>query len=267
MKNTYDGNNAQNRRQFLKTGAATLGAAGLSVSAMSVEAATKNGLSLGTTTFVEVFVQHEIPDDQSPGHADGLQRYSIDREQNIMGLVAQPAVDIFADSDTVVTTGRDFVQAPGSVHGDTTSVVVTDAEYPTASERILFLESEYTRPKIEINDVSGRTITGTVAGNTISVRPGEKISMRLEPAKVIVLRDMVQADQNPTNTITVTPKATIRNNGPVQVFGQSGRYVVPRDPKTPFAQAFIKAREQQPGSEKVSANGHDLFVANRGDES
>jgi hypothetical protein len=90
--------------------------------------------------------------------------------------------------------------------------------------------------------------------------------MRLPPAEVTVTRDIVRADQRPTKTITVTPTVTVRNNGPVEVFGKSGHYVVPRDPKSSFAQAFINGREQQPGSENVSANGHDLFVAKRGDD-
>jgi len=256
----------QNRRDFLKSGAAALGTAGLTVSAMTVEAATNNGLSLGKTNFVEVFIEHEIPDDQSPGHADGLQRYSINRRQSVMGLVANPAVDIFVDSDVVVTTGRDFVGAPGPIHGEDTSVIVTDAEYPTASENILFLESEYTRPEIEIHDVSGQSITGEVAGNPISVRPGDEVSMRLPQAEVTVTRDIVRAGQNSIKTITVVPTATVRNNGPVEVFGKSGHYVVPRDPENPFAQAFINMFQRQSGSERVTENGRELFVVKRGDD-
>ena len=173
----------QLRRDFLKSGIAAVGASGLTVSATSVEAATDNGLSLGSTTFVEAFVEHEIPDEQSPGHADGLQRYSITRQKNILGFVANPAVDVFEDSEAVVTTGRNFVQAPGTVHGENTSVIVTDAEYPTASEKVLFLNSEYSRPQIEIQDTSGQTITGSVAGDNISVQPGETVSKRLSPTE------------------------------------------------------------------------------------
>lgn len=256
------------RRDVLKSSAVAIGGSAISVSAMSVEAATQEGLSLGTTAFIEASLQHSVPSDEALGNLDGLRRYSIHRDEGMVGLLSNPATDVFSDADAVVTTGRDFSEAPTDVFGNTTTALTVEADQPTASERVLFLESKYTQPTLEVNSADTDEVTATVGDEELTLSAGDETTVSLASAEVEVPDDTVYLGEEKPDpeykTIEVEPRIELRHNGSVDVFGKQGRYIVPMNANDPFTQRFKGMRKDNKGSSVVEQAGPNLFVGVKG---
>jgi len=267
VDNTKENSNLK-RRDVLKSGAVAIGATGISATAMTAQAAKQEGLSLGTSAFIEATLEHNVPSDKSLGHLDGLRRYSIHRDQGLVGLVSNPATSVFSDADAVVTTGRDFSEVPADVFGNTTTALTVDADHPTASERVLFLESKYTQPKLEINSANTDEVNASIGDEKVTFSAGEERTVSLSPAEVEVPDDTVYLGEKKPDpeykTIEVEPRIELRHNGSVDVFGKQGRYIVPMNANDPFTQRFKGMRKDNEGSSVVKKAGPNLFVGVKG---
>jgi len=257
-----------NRRSVIKSGALAAGASGLPITAVSTVEADDAGFSLGQTRFVEVTIEHKVPENELLGSTDGLRRYSLDDQRNLLGLINHPAVEEFSGADTIVSTGTEFINSPGTIYGETTSTITVSTDYHRIGEKILYLSSQYKQPDIEIDSVDNQGTNLKINDRELSVLSGEEKSVTLSSAKVMVTEDDVKLGKESSEidyrSIEITPKINIRDNGTVHVFGQEGYHILPTNSEDQFTDHFISARSDNKSSRIVSEQNADLFVVEQG---
>lgn len=178
MSNKSAYNKSKKRRDFLKQGLGSLCAAGITYATIDKSRAQEFGLFVGESNFIEVVTSYETQRELSLGNSDGLPRYFLDRQNNILGLVNNPKIRRFIQNDVVVTNGR-IVSGISSnsneisaLYQEPTSVInIGDVKYNRTDERGLFLESPIQQPTVEITLGTRNSIRCSVDNEEFTIEP------------------------------------------------------------------------------------------------
>lgn len=298
MRNKETHNVSSKRRDFLKKGLGSLCTAGITYATIDSSRAQEFGLSVGESNFIEVVVSYETRRDLSLGNSDGLPRYFLDQDNNILGLVNSPEIRRFIQEDTVVTDGRIVTGiSPNSedtsvlYQGSTSVINIGDVKYNRTNERGLFLQNPIQQPTVEIASEMENAIRCSVENEEFTIRSEKEREITLQSRTTEIsagkirepraeLKSEIANAERPTETIDVTPKVKIRNNGVVTAFGAAGNYVIPPNTEDPMAKNMIAARREAPNAERIQTSNieskqvnnpkldssNQLFVIQREDE-
>jgi len=271
-----------NRRDVLKTGMSSIGVASLpTISAISSNAAKREGFHLGDTTFVESSIYYEVPEKGKLADSDGKRKFIKNTSETTLGFIDDDLVDRFPQNDMVVHDGRQFFPVPSSIHRRSTSTLKVTKDIHRATDKALLAESTVDEPRIDIQNkgsneiilkidneaMDGSSMDSEPRKEEIFVSPGELKETALPEVKVdIYNHDHMREDptEKKTETIHVVPKLFVKNNGMLSVFGKKGYYVVPYDLKSNFINQFIGSQLDHSNSRIVSQKAHDLFVIEKG---
>ena len=271
-----------NRRDVLKTGMSSIGVASLpKISAISSNAAKREGFHLGDTTFVESSIYYEVPEKGKLADSDGKRRFIKNTSETTLGFIDDDLVDRFPQNDMVVHDGRQFFPVPSSIHRRSTSTLKVTKDIHRATDKALLTESTVDEPRIDIQNkgsneiilkidneaMDGSSMDSEPRKEEIFVSPGELKETALPEVKVdICNHDYMREDptEKKTETIHVVPKLFVKNNGRLSVFGKKGYSVVPYDLKSNFINQFIGSQLDHSNSKIVSQKAHDLFIIEKG---
>lgn len=211
------------------------GAGGIPFATISVASADESNYYLGDVRFVETKIEYPNPSGTNLTRTLNLAPYCLDRAHDRVTLTSAP-VGVFESNDAVVTGGRNFSGLPARLQLQATdSYLPVDVDFRRRTNGITSLSSPMEAPVATVEE-SGKKVSVAVDGTDVEVPPRETKTLELEPRTV-----EYTSLAGDTLSETVTPRATIRNNGYLEAFGAAEYKVIPIGSDDTYARDRVNA--------------------------
>lgn len=264
-----------NRRNILKTCAASVGVGGLaSINAISTRAAKQDGFLIGQRSFTEIQIYYDVPNNARVAHADGKIEYLTDASSEQLGILNGDLVNNFENSERLVVTNGTLYNGSRKINHNPTKSLPITSEFNIGSERAILVEREISHPTIRIGDENRNGITasiieeGSEKKHSVTVGPGETVENSLSPIEVEPYdnRNLEPTEeQEEKDNQLVEPNVRIKNHGELNIYGKEGYSVVPANHQDDYVDHFLAVHRQKLDSNTLRKPSQDLIIVDRGE--